>query len=306
MPSIRDIKRRIKSIVNTKQITRAMEMVAAAKMQKAQVQALKTRAYARAALEILKNVSAQTPSELQPLLQKNESKKICILLITSDKGLCGGYNANILKKALDFAKRKEKENFKIDFIVLGKKGRDFLQRFGFNIIAEFFDLSDKIGILDITPIAQIPIDDFSKKIYREVYLIYTDFITTLKQLPKIKKLLPLTQEDLIKLAEIGKNIPETIKEKEKKLTKSYEYIFEPDARLVLKTMLPRLVEMQIYQAVLESNASEHSARMVAMKNATDNAKDIIEDLTLSFNQARQAAITKEISEISAGKAALEQ
>lgn len=306
MPSIRDIKRRIKSIVNTKQITRAMEMVAAAKMQKAQVQALKTRAYARAALEILKNVSAQTPPELQPLLQKNESKKICILLITSDKGLCGGYNANILKKALDFAKRKEKENFKIDFIVLGKKGRDFLQRFGFNIIAEFFDLSDKIGILDITPIAQIPIDDFSKKIYREVYLIYTDFITTLKQLPKIKKLLPLTQEDLIKLAEIGKNIPETIKEKEKKLTKSYEYIFEPDARLVLKTMLPRLVEMQIYQAVLESNASEHSARMVAMKNATDNAKDIIEDLTLSFNQARQAAITKEISEISAGKAALEQ
>lgn len=306
MPSIRDIKRRIKSIVNTKQITRAMEMVAAAKMQKAQVQALKTRAYARAALEILKNVSAQTPSELQPLLQKNESKKICILLITSDKGLCGGYNANILKKALDFAKRKEKENFKIDFIVLGKKGRDFLQRFGFNIIAEFFGLSDKIGILDITPIAQIPIDDFSKKIYREVYLIYTDFITTLKQLPKIKKLLPLTQEDLIKLAEIGKNIPETIKEKEKKLTKSYEYIFEPDARLVLKTMLPRLVEMQIYQAVLESNASEHSARMVAMKNATDNAKDIIEDLTLSFNQARQAAITKEISEISAGKAALEQ
>lgn len=305
MPSIRDIKRRIKSIINTQQITRAMEMVAAAKMRKAQEAALRTRAYAKASLEILNNISARTTPEIHPLLQKNESKKICVLLITSDKGLCGGFNANILKKTIGFTKEKEKENLKIDFVVCGKKGRDFLQRFGFSITAEFLELGDKFGILDITPIAQILINDFSVKIYREIYLIYTDFVTTLTQTPQIKKLLPLAQEELIKLSEIGKNIG--LKEIEKKSrVKGYEYIFEPKIDIVLETLLPRLVEMQIYQAVLESNASEHSARMVAMKNATDNAKDIIEDLTLSFNQARQAVITKEISEISAGKAALEQ
>jgi F-type H+-transporting ATPase subunit gamma len=279
-----------------------MEMVAAAKMRRAQEQALKTRAYAKAAYEILNNISARTAPESHPLLQKNESKKICILLITSDKGLCGGFNANILKKTLDFAKRKAKEDFKVDCVVCGKKGRDFLQRFGFNIIAEFLGLGDKFRISDITPIAQILIHDFSIKTYREIYLIYTDFVTTLTQSPRIKQLLPVTQEELIKLSEIGKNNPEAIKPK----MKGYEYLFEPKAEIVLKAILPRLVEMQIYQAVLESNASEHSARMVAMKNATDNAKDIIEDLTLSFNQARQAMITKEISEISAGKAALEQ
>jgi F-type H+-transporting ATPase subunit gamma len=305
VPSIRDIKRRIKSIKNTEQITKAMEMVAAAKMRRAQEAALQTRAYASASLEILKDISSRINPEIHLLLRKNESKKICILLITSDKGLCAGFNTNVLKKALDFAKNKEKESFKIDFVVIGKKGRDFLQKQGFSIIAEFLGIGDEVSILDITPIAQIPVDDFSAKKYREIYLVYTDFVTTLTQTPQIRKLLPLAQENLIKLTEIGKNIsPESLTIAKEKLN-AYEYIFEPKTDVVLEMMLPRLIEMQIYQAVLESNASEHSARMVAMKNASDNAKDITEDLTLTFNQARQAIITKEITEISAGKAALE-
>lgn len=302
MPSTRDIKRRIRSIKNTEQITRAMEMVAAAKMRRAQEAALKTRAYAKKALEILEDVSVKAARRMHPLLRREEKiKKILILLITSDRGLCGGLNANVIKMALDYIE-KERKGREIDFVCLGKKGRDYMQRLGQNIVAEFINIKDKFTLLDVTPMAQIPLDDFSAKKYDKVILIYPDFISTLKQVPKVKQLLPFQREEMIRLSELGKNVPEKIEEKKRK---EYEYLFEPSPEKVLATLLPRLCEMQIYQALCEAKASEHSARMIAMKNASENAEEIIQDLTMSYNQARQAAITKELTEISAGGAALE-
>lgn len=307
MLSLRDIKRRIRSIRNTQQITKAMEMVAAAKMRKAQEAALKSRDYAESALQLLSELGEKTEKKLHFLLKENETKKILNILITTDKGLCGGLNTNILNEAMRFAEEEKKSGYQLDWLCVGKKGRDFIQRNRFKIIAEFCDLKDKVDILDITSIAQIPLDSYKERSYGGVYLIYNDFVSTLVQKPKVRQLLPLTRKEMIKITELGKNIEvrKRVDKKETEKVSSYEYIFEPSPKEVLNVLLPRLVEMQIYQAVLESKASEHSARMVAMKNATDNAKELIEDLTLTFNQARQAVITKEITEISAGKAALE-
>lgn len=304
MPSTRDIRRRIKSITNTKQITRAMQMVAAAKMRKAQEAALRTRLYAKKALSLLSDLSFKTNPALHPLLRKVENKKVLLILVTTDKGLCGGLNANILKKAINFVQEQRKNAREGEFICVGKKGRDFMQRHGFKIIAEFLNFGDKFNLLDMSAVAQIPLQEYRKKTYSKIYLLYTDFLSTLRHEPRLRQLLPIERKELIKLEELGKNTMSTFfHDREKKQTqeiKGFEYIFEPSPDSVLEVLLPRLCEMQIYQAVLEANASEHSARMIAMKNATDAAGDIITDLRLTFNQARQAAITREIAEISAG------
>ncbi len=300
MASKGDIRRRIRSITNTQKITKAMEMVAASKMRKAQEAALGTREYAGKALEILRRVSSKTEERLHSLLRHHDKGKTCIILISSDKGLCGGFNTNVLKAVTNFM---DQESGAIDFITIGTKGRDWCRRVSRNIVAEFTGFSDKVDLLQVTPIAQIPLDDFVNKKYKKVVLIYTDFVSTLKQDPVIKSLLPLKESELIKLTELGTNVE--VKEDDKK-EESFEYLYEPSPYQVLATLLPRLVQMQIFQALLESNASEHSARMVAMKNASENAGEIIDDLTLTYNQARQAAITTQISEISAGVAALEK
>jgi F-type H+-transporting ATPase subunit gamma len=309
MPNARDIRRRIASITNTRQITKAMEMVASVKMRKAQDHAVETKEYARAALALLSDLSGKVDKKIHPLLSDVKSDRTLVILMTSDKGLCGALNSNVIKKMMEFIKPIEDKS-KIDFIAVGKKGRDFLQRNGFKIMAEFVDLGDKFGILDITPIAQIPLDEWNNKKYNKVVLIYNNFVNTMSQIPVVNTLLPITKENIIKLTEVGKD-KEDKDEKEKNTEKvlkkemSFDYSFEPSPNEVLKTLLPRLIEMQVYQGALESNASEHSARMVAMKSANDAASDMIDGLTLSFNQARQAMITKEITEISAGKAALE-
>ncbi|MEW6407964.1 MAG: ATP synthase F1 subunit gamma [Patescibacteria group bacterium] len=308
MPSTRDIRRRIRSITNTQQITKAMQMVAAAKMRKAQEAALRTRLYAKKALSLLSDLSLKTNLELHPLLRKVENKKVLLILVTTDKGLCGGLNVNIFKKAINFVQEQIKNGREVEFICVGKKGRDFMQRHGFKIIAEFLDFGDKFNLLDMSAVAQIPLQEHRKKTYSKIYLLYTDFLSTLRYEPCLRQLLPIEREELIKLSELGKNIKSSVfRDREKKVIdktdkkkKGFEYIFEPSADEVLEVLLPRLCEMQIYQAVLESNASEHSSRMVTMKNATDAAGDIIADLQLTFNQARQAAITREIAEISAG------
>lgn len=308
MPSTRDIRRRITSIKNTKQITKAMEMVASVKMKKAQDAALQTKEYALASLKLLSELSGKVDRKIHPLLFDVESDKILVILMTTDKGLCGALNANVLKKTMDFMKDFNDKS-KIDFIAVGKKGRDFLQGNGFNIKAEFINLGDKFGINDITPIAQIPLDEWVDKKHNKVVLIYNNFVNTMSQVPIVNTLLPITKENIIDLATVGRDDEKSEDvegtEKDTAPTGRNEYIFEPSPNEVLKTMLPRLIEMQIYQGALESNASEHSARMVAMKSANDAASDMIEDLTLTFNKARQAVITKEITEISAGKAALE-
>jgi F-type H+-transporting ATPase subunit gamma len=303
MPSTRDIRRRIKSITNTQQITRAMQMVAAAKMRKAQGAAARTRIYAKFALDLLVDLSVKTKQELHPLLAKNKGEKILLVLISTDKGLCGGLNTNILKAALEFVGK----NKNVEFLCVGKKGRDFTSHHGFKVVAEFLNFGDKFNLLDMSAVAQIPIQEYRKKSYGRIYLLYTDFLSTLRQKPTKRQLLPIEQKELIKLEELEDRILsrdlDGRQKDEIKSVSGWEYIFEPSPDKVLEVLLPRLCEMQIYQAVLESNASEHSARMVAMKNATDAAGDIISDLQLTFNQARQAAITREIAEISAGSIA---
>jgi F-type H+-transporting ATPase subunit gamma len=299
--STKIIRRRIKSITNTKKITKAMELVAASKMRKAQLATLATRSYADRAWAFIADLATKTDPSLHPLLaQKLEIKKICLVLITSDRGLCGGFNAQMIKKAAEFVKKQISEGREVEIVTIGKKGRDFSARHKFKIAADFANLSSVTKFVEIRAVNKIILDDFMSGKYDEIYLAYTDFISTITQKPKLVKLLPLSRERDVELGRVGKE-----KGAETTPEKFYEFLFEPSPSQVLDYLLPRMVETQIYQAILESNASEHSARMVAMKNASDAASDMIFDLTLSYNQLRQATITREIAEISGGKAALE-
>lgn len=294
--STRDIRRRIKSIKNTRQITKAMEMVAASKMQKAVGSVLATRNYSNTAWEMLTNLSNITGFKKHALLRKRKVGKILLILITSDKGLCGMYNSNIIKSFLETA--KENEGKELDLMVLGKKGEDAMRKLGKNIVASFVKFSDNPSILDVKPVAKIAIEDYIKGRYNKVYLAFTDYVSALNQVSHAKQLLPL--EKIEGLAETKKNA-----EEKPAAVDEQEYLFEPTADEVLEIMLPRLVEMQIYQAVLESKASEHSSRMMAMRNASDGASDLIDNLTLSYNQARQSSITSELADIIGGTVALE-
>ncbi|MBI4652840.1 ATP synthase F1 subunit gamma [Candidatus Kuenenbacteria bacterium] len=302
----KEIQRRIKGVKNTKQITKAMEMVAASKMRKATERVLATRSYARLAWEMLNNLSGRVNPELHPLFQEREIKKIAVILITSDRGLCGAMNTQVIQKAIKTIEKQEKS--KVEFISVGKKGRDFIKKY-YKIFAEFIGLENVSKIAEIAPIVKIAIEDYEKGLYDKVILIYTDFISTLKQEPIARQLLPLKKEEFKKildeidhLEQVQQSISKSQEAENKNLKIKFEYKFEPNSDEVLKELLPRLLEIQIYQALLESNASEHCARMVAMKNATDAAKDLIDNLTMTFNQVRQASITQEIAEISTGAA----
>lgn len=298
--STKIIRRRIKSITNTKKITKAMEMVAASKMRKAQLATLATRSYANRAWSLISDLSGKTDQKLHSfLVKKDKVKKVCVVLVSSDRGLCGGFNAQIVKKVAEFTNNMAEKGIEIEFMTVGKKSRDFAARHKMKIIADFTNLSSVTRLAEIRAVAKIVIDDFSAGKYDEVYLAYTDFLSTISQRPRILKLLPFSRERDLDLGKVDKEKMEEVTEKE------YEFIFEPSPDRVLEYMLPKMAEIQIFQAVLESNASEHSARMVAMKNASDSAEEMIFDLTLMYNQVRQSAITKEIMEIVSGKAALE-
>lgn len=318
----RDIQRRIKSISNTKKVTRAMEMVAAAKMRRAVEGVLRTRTYANLSWATVLNLSKEKAhGKLHPLLtKKKEIKNVAIVLITSNRGLCGGYNANIINKVqqsiLKYHNINDKGKVGVDFILLGKKGATVRKYYGYNIEADFQKNDLVSEIKEVVPITKIIVDGFLRGKYDKVMVAYTDFINPVNQKPRVKQLLPVDieseDEELGILAgdsRVGTS-KEFIHEKQvKHLKKSgYEhaYIFEPSPFEVLDAMIPRLVEVQIFQALLESNASEHSARMSAMRKATDAAGDLVQELTLYYNKTRQAAITNEISEISAGANALSQ
>lgn len=278
-----------------------MELVAASKMRKAQLATLATRPYADRAWAFIADLATKTDPSLHPLLaHKPEVKKICLVLITSDRGLCGGFNTQIIKKASEFLKKQIESGKELEIITIGKKGRDFAARHKFKIAADFVNLSSVTKLVEIRAVSKIILDDFIAGKYDEIYLAYTDFISTITQRPKLVRLLPVSRERDVELGKVGEKTKTTTATE-----REYEFLFEPSPDQVLDHLLPRMVEMQIYQAILESNASEHSARMIAMKNASDAASDMIFDLTLSYNQLRQAAITKEIAEISGGKAALE-
>jgi F-type H+-transporting ATPase subunit gamma len=280
-----------------------MQMVAASRMRRAQEQALASRPYAAKSWEILTHLAAQSGSgeQLHPLLtRRTEVNKVAIILNTSDRGLAGAYNGNIIRATTRFMTDNGQEDASL--ITVGRKGRDFMFRFGRSVVAEFTDMPARPTTLDSAPIARLAIDGFLLGEYDEVYLAYTDFINTLAQDPTVRLLLP------IRAGRAG-NIESKVMSEYLDHTgtvSSVEYLYEPSPATLLDTVLPRFVELQIYQAILESRASEESARMVSMRNATENANELITDLTLTYNKARQEAITTEMLDIAGGAEALAQ
>ncbi|PJE77187.1 ATP synthase F1 subunit gamma [Candidatus Uhrbacteria bacterium CG10_big_fil_rev_8_21_14_0_10_48_16] len=298
----RTIKRRIKSVKNTRKITKAMEMVAASKMRKAVNSVIGSRPYSKLAWNTVKSIGSRVDMSLHPLLRKEETaKNVLVLLITSDKGLAGGFNTNILRRTKKIMEELG-EGVNIQTICIGKRGADAMRRMNRGIMASFVDITNNTTFEEVLPIGRMVIDEFTKGNVDKVFVAYTDFVSAVSQNPLILELLPLgTEEDMEQIGEVT----EVDKGKEKTYLEAKEYTFEPSPQLVLNQILPRLVETMVYQAVLESAASEHSARMMAMRSATDAAGEMLDDLTFTFNQARQAGITQEIAEISSGKAALE-
>jgi F-type H+-transporting ATPase subunit gamma len=285
--NMRDIKRRISSFQNTKQITKAMEMVAAANLRKAQQKAESARPYADKMREVIASVAAGTQGIRNPMLVSRPVKKTGYLVITSDRGLAGGFNANLLRSLVKTIREKHNSSDDYAIFVIGRKGRDFLKRRGYPIIGEVTGLSDSPEFADIKTIAKQAVEQYAKEYYDELYLVFNEFINPVTQRPVVKQLLPLS------------NVTE---QKETGIKALYE--FEPSAEEVLEALLPQYAETLIYSAVLESKASEFGARMSAMGSATDNATEMIANLKLQYNRARQAAITQEIAEIVGGANAL--
>jgi F-type H+-transporting ATPase subunit gamma len=284
LPDIRKVRRRIKGVGNVAKITRAMEMIAASKMRKAQERGLAGRPYSEKIRQVISDLAALPEVRLHhPLLQRRTVQKIAVIHITPDRGLCGGLNANINRRLANFI-IDQKVPTKV--VAVGRKGRDFVMRGGINLQAEFIQIGDQPKFIDLLPIPHIIIDEYAAGRVDAVYLSYTQFISTLVQKPVMQELLPV---------EPAKLPP----------SQNVDYIYEPNAEAVLGGLLPRFVEMQVYHAILESIASEQSARMVAMRNATDSANDLTAELTLMYNKARQEAITRELLDITGGVAALE-
>lgn len=306
MAGTKEIKRRIKSVKNTKKITKAMELVAASKMKRAVSKTLASRIYAKYSWEILSSLSSKIDENItHPFLTEKEEGKNLFIVITSNKGLCGGYNSQVLKKAIYGLKNLNKDE-EIDILTIGKKGDSFLRRTGKNIVASFFEIPDIINLSDISPISEFITKEYKNNIYKNVFIVYTDFISALSQKPKLRKLLPVSKKELKEsIEDIGEEKShETLEE-----NKDYSsYLLEGNKEELIESICEKLINMQIYQIILESNASEQSSRMISMKNAGEAAEEMINDLTLVFNKARQSNITREISEISeisAGMASIE-
>ncbi len=314
MAKTKEISRRIKSVTSTKKITKAMEVVAAAKMRKAIEAVLKTRTYANLSWETVLHLARLEKSSseyLHPLLKpRKKINKVAIILITSNRGMCGGYNTAVMTKAKESI---SKYPVPTDFILVGKKGAA-MHRQNYNVAAEFTKSDILTDAREIYPIVKMVLSDYARKKYDKVLVAYTDFVNPAKQIPRVKQLVPVEMENEDNyLGIIGEesNVSLTKEMLDVKAKKhlsgdghNYEYTFEPSPREVLDKMIPRLVEIQLYQAFLEANASEHSASMTAMHQATEAATDMVNELTLFYNKARQAGITAEIAEISAGANAL--
>ena len=284
MASIQILRRRIRSIQGTTKIVRAMEMVATAKMRRTQQRALAGRPYTEKIRQVIADLAIEPriKGKILPLLQKREVKKIAILLIGTDRGLCGGLNTNLNRMVAEFILQQK---VPVTVITVGRKARAFARIAKLDVHAEFAGISDRVTMLETMPISRVLMDDYSRGEADLIYLAYPRFVSTMLQRPTIEALLPIEPATLP---------PGQVA----------EYIYEPDPFSVLNELLPRFVEMEVYHAVLELIASEQSARMVAMRNAGDNAEDLIKDLTLSLNKARQEMITKEICDISGGAEAL--
>ena len=284
MPSVRDIRRRIRSVENTAKITKAMSMIAASKMRRAQEMALQGRPYSERLRALLSNLAAQKHEEedLHPLLRRREVNNVTVVLITPDRGLTGGLHSKINRAAGQFLLGQSATT---RLVTIGRKGRDFMVRTGQEVQAVLTDLGDRPSLLDVTPAASIVIDDYANGRVDAVYMAYADFVNMVVQRPVLQPLLPVVPAELRSQDAVG-------------------YIYEPTSDAVLSELLPRFVELELYHAVLESVASEQSARMVAMRSATDNANEMVVDLTLEMNKARQETITNELLDIVGGAAAV--
>ncbi|HBE91714.1 MAG TPA: F0F1 ATP synthase subunit gamma [Gammaproteobacteria bacterium] len=285
----KEIKTQVKSLQNTRKITSAMEMVAASKMRRAQERMHTARPYAEKVRNVVGHLHYAHPEYKHAFLDKREEvKRVGYIIITTDRGLCGGLNTNLLKMAVSDMRDWHEKGVEVDICTIGSKGQGFLKRFGLNIISSVSHLGDHPEINQLIGVVKVMLDAFANGDLDRLYIVYNQFINTMTQTPVSLQILPL----------VGA-------EQDEDLAHHWDYIYEPEAKQVIDALMPRFIESQVYQGVVENNASEQSARMVAMKSASDNAGDMIDDLNLKYNKARQAAITQELSEIVAGAAALD-
>lgn len=286
MATLRDIRRRISSVKNTQTITRAMQMVAAAKLRRAQDNALKARPYAEKMEEVLSSLVLRTRKEAHPLLERREVKRVRIIVIAAERGLCGAFNNNVLSRAEGIIRENKKRSLETSLVVVGIKGKDYFKRRKYDRHQEYINVLGDLKYSLASDIGRDFVESYGNRVVDEICLVYTKFRSTMRQEVVAETLLP-------------------IKPMERKPGESViEYIYEPDEKRILKEILPRYVEVQIFKALLESVASEYAARMMAMEAATKNAGELIDSLTLSYNKARQATITREMMDIVGGSEAL--
>ena len=287
MAGAKEIRSKIKSIQNTQKITKAMEMVAASKMRRAQDRMLASRPYAARMRNVIAHLAQAHPEYRHPYLVEREVNRIGLIVISTDRGLCGGLNVNMFKTAVVAMKRWKNSNQEIDLCAIGQKGAMFFKRFGGNVVSQAAHLGDAPLLQDLIGVVRVMLDAYDTNRIDHMYLAYNQFVNTMTQKPILDQLLPIPK-----------------RESDAGLTHHWDYLYEPDSKLVMDELLKRYVESLVYQGMVENIACEQAARMVAMKSASDNAGDIIDDLQLVYNKARQAAITQEISEIVGGAAAV--
>jgi F-type H+-transporting ATPase subunit gamma len=295
MPGSKEIRNKIKSVQNTRKITKAMEMVAASKMRRAQERMRMARPYGEKIRNVAAHISHANPEYRHPfLIERDTVKRVGIIVVTADKGLCGGLNTNVLRLVLNRVREWEAAGEEIEACAVGGKGLGFLQRLGAKVASQVIGLGDRPQMEKLVGAVKVMLDGYTADRFDRLEIFYTRFVNTMKQEPVMEQLLPLSAEHISVSQESAAATP----------TGTWDYIYEPDAAVVLNQVLTRYVEALIYQAVAENMASEQSARMVAMKSASDNAGSVIDELTLVYNKSRQALITKELSEIVGGAAAV--
>jgi F-type H+-transporting ATPase subunit gamma len=295
MPGSKEIRTKIKSVQNTRKITKAMEMVAASKMRRAQERMRMARPYGEKIRNVAAHISRANPEYRHPfIVERDTVKRVGIIVVTADKGLCGGLNTNVLRLALQKIREWQTQGEDIEACAIGNKALGFMQRLGASIVSQATGLGDRPHMEKLIGAVKVMLDGYTADRFDRLMIFYTRFINTMKQEPVMEQLLPLSAEHIAISRESGSVTP----------TGTWDYIYEPDAEAVLNQVLTRYIEALIYQAVAENMASEQSARMVAMKSASDNAGNVIDELTLIYNKSRQASITKELSEIVGGAAAV--
>ena len=287
MAGAKEIRSKIASIKNTRKITSAMQMVAASKMRKTQDRMKASKPYAEKIYQVVEHLARASSEYRHPFMEEREIKRIGVIVVSTDRGLCGGLNANLFRESINQFKAWSNENKQIDLCVIGRKGQALFKRIGGNVLASADNLGDAPGISDLIGVVQVMLQAYKKNEIDSLYVVYNEFINTMSQKPTFKPLLPLPKNS-----------------GEEELSHHWDYIYEPDAKELLDGLLERYIELQVYQAVIENIACEQAAKMIAMKSATDNAGDLIKEFQLAYNKARQSAITQELAEIVGGADAL--